>query len=116
MSTSVGTLRAPRRSGTHPVARLVLQVVLVLAISIGAIVALATLQEPAVTVNAPTTATGISDVDARWIPKWHAAAEVATADQGSMVDARWTAKTARAEAARMRALPRSSEARGSRGG
>jgi hypothetical protein len=105
MSTSSGTLRMPRRAGTHPVARQVLQVVLVLAISIGAIIVLATLREPAVGVDARMTATGLSDVDARWVPKWRAVAEVATAVQGFIADTRWTSKTARAEAARMRALP-----------
>jgi len=98
MSTSAGTLRAPRRAGTHRVTRQVLEVVLVLAISISAIVVLATLHEPTVSVNPRTTATGISDIDDRWTPKWSAAAELQTRDQGSIVDTRWTAKTARAEA------------------
>jgi len=102
MSTSTGTLRAPRRARTHRATRQVLEVVLVLAISISAIVVLATLHEPTVSVNPRTTATGISDIDDRWTPKWSAAAEFQTRDQGSIVDTRWTAKTARSEALKAR--------------
>ena len=97
MSTGAGTVRAPRRAGTHRVTRQVLEVVLVLAISVSAIVALATLHDPTASVAPSVDATGVSDVDARWTPKWGAAAEFQTKDQGSIVDTRWSAKTARAE-------------------
>jgi hypothetical protein len=86
------------------VARQVLQVVLVLAISTSAIVVLASLREPVVSM-AHEPATGVSDIDARWIPKWYAAADMVTADQGFLVDTRSTAKWARADAEAKRAVP-----------
>lgn len=97
MSGDARALRAPRRRVTYRVTRQVLQAVLVLAISISAIVVLATLHEP-VSVDHPMTATGASEIDARWTPKWRAAAETATAGQATIVDTRWTAKAAPVEA------------------
>lgn len=102
MSSGTGTLRAPRRAGAHRVTQQVLEVVLVLAISISAIVVLATLHDPTVSVAPSVKATGVSDVDARWTPKWGAAAELQTRELGTIVDTRWTAKTGRAEALKAR--------------
>jgi hypothetical protein len=97
MNTS-GTLEAPRRAGTRPVARRVLQAVLALAISLGAIIGLATHHEPVVSVGERMTATGISDLEARWTPKWGFAAGLAMANERmtatgiSDLEARWTPK------------------------
>ena len=94
-----GTLVAPRRAGAYPVAWQLLQVVLVLAILISAIVALSTRYEPGVSVGTATKATGVSHVDARWTPKWQFAAGLAVAHQTPVLDASWAAnKIARDEA------------------
>lgn len=117
MSASAGTIGAPRRAGMDPATRQVLQVALVLAISIGAIVALTALPERVVGVDDRVASTQVGDVDARWSAKWGAAsaatAETATAEEASTADTRWAAKQWRAEAAT--GLDRS-EARGSEGG
>lgn len=102
MSASTGTLRAPRRAGAHRVTQQVLEVVLVLAITISAIVVLATLREPTASVAPGMKATGFSDIDARWTPKWRTATELRTRELGTIVDTRWTAKTGRAEALKAR--------------
>lgn len=113
MSASAGTIGAPRRAGMGPATRQVLQVALVLAISIAAIAALTALPESTVGVDDRVVSTQVGDVDARWSAKWGAAAETATAGEGSVGDTRWTVKVGRAEAATD--LDRS-EARGSGGG
>jgi hypothetical protein len=77
----------------------VLQVVLVLAISISAIVFLAARHESGVSVGERKTTTGVSNIDPRWTPKWAAAEGFASASQPSVLDTRWIAKMARAEAA-----------------
>ena len=89
-----GTLEAPGRVGAHPVARQLLQIVLVLAILIIAVVGLATRYEPGVSVGNATKATGVSHIDARWTPKWQFAAGLAMANQTPLLDARWVAKMA----------------------
>jgi hypothetical protein len=96
MNTS-GTFEAPGRSGTYPVARQLLQVALFAAILIFAVVALATRYEPAVSVGGASKATGVSQIDARWIPKLQFAAALAVVDQAPVLDARWVAKMAWAD-------------------
>ena len=94
-----GTLEAPGRVGAHPVARQLLQIVLVLAILISAVVAIATRYEPGLSVGGATKATGISNIDARWTAKWQFAAGLAIANQTTALDAWWVAnKIARDEA------------------
>jgi hypothetical protein len=95
-----------------PAARHVLEVVLILAISLCAIAALATLREPVVGVDHRPHLPGVSQVDTRWTPKWGTAAEVSAVGESAIVDTRWTAKERRAEDA----AGIGSEARGSGAG
>jgi hypothetical protein len=112
MSANAGTIGAPHpRSGMGPAARHVLEVVLILAISLSAIAALATLREPVVGVDHRARLPGVSQVDTRWTPKW-GAAEVSAVGESAIVDTRWTAKERRAEDA----AGIGSEARGSGAG
>lgn len=113
MGANAGTIGTPRRrSGIGPAARNVLQVVLVLAISLSAIVALSTLREPVVRVDDRPQPVTVGEVDARWTPKRGAAAELTAAGESDTVDTRWTAKESRAQdAARIdRSGARGSEA------